>query len=58
MNEKKNKIMKTKKIKKERAEFRVCTYLGEMNFEDVDQFVNLGALITSKSEEVRKVMQD
>ena len=39
MNGKKSKIMKIERIKKDRGEFRVCTYLGEMNFEEVDQFV-------------------
>ena len=39
--EKKSKIMKIKRVKIDRAEFRVCTYLGEMNFEKVDQFVYL-----------------
>ena len=54
MNEKKSKIMKIKRIKKDRAEFRVRAYLGEMNFEEVDQFVYLGALITNKCKEARK----
>ena len=42
-------------IKKDKAEFRVCTYLGEMNFEEVDQFVYLEALIMNKCEEVREI---
>ena len=50
--------MKIERIKKDRAEFRVYTYLGEMNFEEVDQFVYLGALITNKCEEVKELMQD
>ena len=32
VNEKKSKIMEIERIKKDRAEFAVCTYLGEMNF--------------------------
>ena len=39
VNEKNSNIMKIKKIKKDRAEFRVCTCLEEMNFKEVDQFV-------------------
>ena len=33
----------------------MCTYLGQMNFEEVDQFVYLGALTTNKCEEVREI---
>ena len=39
VDERKSKILKIKKIKKDRAEFRVCTCLEEMNFKEVDQFV-------------------
>ena len=55
MNEKKSKIIKIERIKKDRAECRVCTYLGDMNFDEVDQFVYLGALITNKCEEVKEI---
>ena len=47
--------MKIVRIIKDRAEFRVCTYLGEMNFEEVDQFVYSGALITNKCDEVKEI---
>ena len=53
--EKKSKIMTIERIKKARVEFRMCTCLGEMNFEEMDQFVYLGALITNKYEEVREI---
>ena len=33
----------------------MCTYLGEMNFEEVDQFVSLGALIMNKREEAEEI---
>ena len=38
-----------------KTQFRICTYLGEKNFENVDQFVYLGDLITSKCEEVKEI---
>ena len=47
--------MKNERIKKDRTEFSVCTYLGEMKFDKVDQFVYLGALISNKCEEVREI---
>ena len=55
MNEKKSKIMKIKRIKKNRTEFGVCSYLEEINFEEVDQFVYLGVLIMNKYKEVREI---
>ena len=55
LNEMKSKVMKIKRIKKDRTEFRVCTNLEEMNFEEVGQFVYLGALITNRREEVKEI---
>ena len=47
--------MTIKRIKKDRAEFEVGIYSGEMNFEEMNRFVHLGALITSKCEEVKEI---
>ena len=47
--------MKIERIKKDGGEFGTCTQLGDMNFEEVDQFVYLGELITSKCEEEKEI---